>query len=310
MAQPQVIIVPAHSGIGTNPPIQIPIGAGTVTVLNLDPNLGLTLCNTLDFATSSTWPLPPNISIPQTDVNNLWAQNEHSSDIEVLVIAGVVPITYVPISGNETLTVVGNETLSVDNSNAVAPQAGTSISLLGNTAQIMPSVLGTLEFSVTITTYSGTATFQLLFANTSNTQYSSKTTTITPTGVGQVINSSVTINGVSLGQSIELAIYWNTFTAGATISFDLTSATFIANAITISAPPPSANGVIINYSLSSVGSGTALVKDVAGNLLGSINLAQPIGSYSIDVPILVTSASMVITNSESNLNIISAYSHV
>ena len=57
MSKPQVIAVPALAGMHTNPPVQIPISVGVVTLINLSNTMGLTLCNDDKFVPSTTWPL-------------------------------------------------------------------------------------------------------------------------------------------------------------------------------------------------------------------------------------------------------------
>jgi len=93
MSKPTVITVPANAGFGTTPPVQIPLGAGgSVTLFNLDTTNGLTLCNDSQFQPSSTWPLKQGNVLPITGINNLWAQNPNSVNVEILVLEGVVPV--------------------------------------------------------------------------------------------------------------------------------------------------------------------------------------------------------------------------
>jgi hypothetical protein len=100
MARPQVIVIPPLSGIGAVMPAQIPLtGTTVVTLVNLDRNLGVTLCNTTDFAPNTTWPLGPSNVIPQPGVNNLWVQNPNTEGIEILVLEGIVPVTNFYSSG-------------------------------------------------------------------------------------------------------------------------------------------------------------------------------------------------------------------
>ena len=93
MSKPQVITIPANAGFGTVPPVQIPLSDGSaVTLINLDYNLGVTLCNDSNFAPSSVWPLQQLNALPITDVNNLWVQNPNNANVELLVLAGVMPV--------------------------------------------------------------------------------------------------------------------------------------------------------------------------------------------------------------------------
>ncbi len=100
MSRPQVINVPPYAGIGTVPPVQVPlINNQTVTLINQNNYLGLTLCNTSDFNPGTTWPLPPSTSAAQPGINNLWVQNPNNVEIEVLVLEGAMPINLVSSNG-------------------------------------------------------------------------------------------------------------------------------------------------------------------------------------------------------------------
>jgi len=93
MSAPQTATIPGLSGIGANAKIQIPsVTSGNPTIVNLSPNLTITLCNDDTFAVGNTWQLGPNSSQPLPGVGTLFAQNPNTSDINVLVIDGVVPI--------------------------------------------------------------------------------------------------------------------------------------------------------------------------------------------------------------------------
>ncbi len=94
MSKPQVITIPANAGFGTAPAVQIPLTDGSaITLINLDYNLGVTLCNDSGFNTNSTWPLQQLNALPITDINNLWVQNPNAADIQLLVLAGVMPVS-------------------------------------------------------------------------------------------------------------------------------------------------------------------------------------------------------------------------
>lgn len=94
MSKPQVINVPPYAGVGTVPPVQVPlINNEPVTIFNLDNNLGLTLCNDERFDPASTWPLQQGNVLPITGgINNLWIQNPNDIEIRVLVLEGIVPV--------------------------------------------------------------------------------------------------------------------------------------------------------------------------------------------------------------------------
>jgi hypothetical protein len=97
MARPQVVIVPALAGIGSNPPTQIPLSGGTtITIVNQNNYLGLTLCETESFEPSTTWSLPASASMPQTGMNTLFAQNSSNYPVTLLVYTGVLPISFTP----------------------------------------------------------------------------------------------------------------------------------------------------------------------------------------------------------------------
>ena len=92
MSKPQVIVVPPNAGIGTVPPIQVPLGIGdNITLINLSSYLGLTLCNDNEFNAASTWPLYPGSVNPQPGINNLWIKNPHNTQVSVLVLQGIIP---------------------------------------------------------------------------------------------------------------------------------------------------------------------------------------------------------------------------
>lgn len=93
MSKPQVVQVAAMAGTGTVPACQIPLSLGGVTVINLDYNLGVTLCNDEQFNDSTTWPLQQLNALPITGVNNLWVQNPNNSPIKLLILQGVMPVS-------------------------------------------------------------------------------------------------------------------------------------------------------------------------------------------------------------------------
>ena len=100
MSKPQVINVPPNAGIGTVPPVQVPlIGSSAITLINQNSYLGLTLCNDDRFNPTTTWPLSPGAAQPQTGVNNLWIQNPNTEQITVLVIEGIIPTALTAPSG-------------------------------------------------------------------------------------------------------------------------------------------------------------------------------------------------------------------
>jgi hypothetical protein len=93
MSKPQVITVAALAGMGTMPPQQVPLDTDVVTLVNLDRNLGVTLCNDDNFEPSNTWPLGPSNVIPQPGINNLWVQNPNSVPVMILVLEGIVTVS-------------------------------------------------------------------------------------------------------------------------------------------------------------------------------------------------------------------------
>lgn len=98
MSRPQVIVIPALAGIKNNPAIQIPLGFGSVvTLVNQSNYLGLTLCTDNNFSATTTWPLPASVVAPQTGVDNLWVQNPHNVDIQLVVYSGLVPVSLASI---------------------------------------------------------------------------------------------------------------------------------------------------------------------------------------------------------------------
>ena len=100
MSKPQVIVVPPNAGIGTVPPVQVPLINDTaVTLINQDNYLGLILCNDDHFNPTSVWPLPPSTAAPQPGINNLWIQNPNNKQIQVLVVQGIVPMELVSSNG-------------------------------------------------------------------------------------------------------------------------------------------------------------------------------------------------------------------
>lgn len=101
MAKPQIITIAAGAGItGRQPAQQIPLGvSGVVTLVNQSSTLSLTLCTNDQFSTGTTWPLPPNTSAPQTDVDNLWVQNPNLYPVNVLVMEGIIPYSLTTANG-------------------------------------------------------------------------------------------------------------------------------------------------------------------------------------------------------------------
>ena len=94
MSKPQVINVPALAGMGTVPPVQVPlIDGNAITIINLDGSLGVTLCNDDQFNPTSTWPLNQLNVLPMTGINNLWIQNPNSVGVQVLVLQGIMPVS-------------------------------------------------------------------------------------------------------------------------------------------------------------------------------------------------------------------------
>jgi len=97
MSKPQVISVPAHAGVGNVPSVQIPLSGTSITLVNLDQNLGLTLCTDDNFYPNTTWPFPAGNAIPQPEIDNLWVQNPNTASVNILVLEGIVPVsTYFP----------------------------------------------------------------------------------------------------------------------------------------------------------------------------------------------------------------------
>jgi len=119
MSKPQVIVVPALAGIGINAPVQVPLSTDTITLVNLSTTLGLILCNDDRFAPTTTWPLSGGITAPQPGLNNLWVQNPNNYDVNVLVLEGIVPLTFSPntfnIGGllNVQLNITGTSTIQL-----------------------------------------------------------------------------------------------------------------------------------------------------------------------------------------------------
>ncbi|HEY1645949.1 MAG TPA: hypothetical protein VGF75_06315 [Candidatus Saccharimonadales bacterium] len=81
---PTVIQIPNGSGVGTQPPIQIPLlESSIISLVNLS-DVTLTLCN--DDTFNTTWPLGPNITQPEPGVDNLWVMNDSGNDAQILVL--------------------------------------------------------------------------------------------------------------------------------------------------------------------------------------------------------------------------------
>lgn len=100
MSKPQVIVIPPLAGEGSVSPVQVPIANGSVvTLVNLNRNLGVTLCNDDLFAPATTWPLGPSNVIPQPGIDNLWVKNPNTEPIEILVLEGSVAVTNFYSSG-------------------------------------------------------------------------------------------------------------------------------------------------------------------------------------------------------------------
>ncbi len=94
MSKPQVIVIPANAGTGTTPAVQIPLAENSaITLINLDYNLGVTLCNDDHFSPTTTWPLQQLNALPIAGINNLWVQNSNNANVELLVLQGIVPVS-------------------------------------------------------------------------------------------------------------------------------------------------------------------------------------------------------------------------
>ena len=79
--------------MGTTPPVQIPLIDGPVTLINLDWSNGVTLCNDDLFNPTSTWPLNQLNVLPMIGLNNLWIQNPNNTQVQVLVLQGIMPVS-------------------------------------------------------------------------------------------------------------------------------------------------------------------------------------------------------------------------
>ena len=94
MSKPQVIIIAANAGVGSQPAQQIPTGtSGAITLINLSNNLGLILSDSSDFSTS--WPLNAATVLPQTGISTLFVMNTNNTPIQVEVLQGIVPVSSV-----------------------------------------------------------------------------------------------------------------------------------------------------------------------------------------------------------------------
>lgn len=294
MSKPQVIIVPPNAGIGTTPAVQIPIIGGVVTLLNLNTTLGLTLCTDQNFSPNTTWPLPPNVSIPHTDINNLWAQNSSTSTIQVLVLQGIIPVTYVPTTGAQNLTVSGNNPIII---------TPTPASFQNYNLQPIPSGYITLTLTIQILTVSSPPVgFGVNIWNGANTTTIGDISWPTTPVVGQQYTGEISFDGTT-NASVNTEASANGYT------FEVLTATASASTIAISNAPPQATAQTITYQITSTGTGTAPITDSAGNVLGHINLNQAPGTYTTTVPIVVTGSASTINNSTTSLKVISVYSH-
>jgi len=111
---PTVIQVPALCGVGTMPPVQVPLlESSIISLVNLS-NIDFILCNDDTFTT--TWPLPAGATQPEPGIDNLWIRNPNTTDGEVLVLTydarfpGLVPQPISGSSGYASLTGAGQTT--------------------------------------------------------------------------------------------------------------------------------------------------------------------------------------------------------
>jgi hypothetical protein len=126
MSAPTVVIVASGAGINRQPAQQIPIGeSNEVTLLNLSTTQILTLCNDQTFNPGITWPLLPGEVLSLTS-NNIWVQNPSLLAVSILVINGIVPITFNPAAG---LSVLGGISLC----------QAQNVTYAGNTNPLMPA---------------------------------------------------------------------------------------------------------------------------------------------------------------------------
>ncbi len=280
MSRPQVINVPPSAGVGSVPAVQIPTSSSVITLLNLSSSLGLTLCTDPNFEPTTTWPLPPNVSIPHTDMNNLWAQNNNSDTVQVLVIQGIIPITYVPTTGAQNLAIKGSTNV------VVTPLSSTSWNL-----QPMADSYQTLTMVLNVTAV-GTGNSWTL---------TSGSTTL---GTGPVLPLGNNTQTITFDGSIYNSV---TLDQDSGNTFTVVSASSGATNVSIAPAPPGTTSQNITYTITQPSTGTANIVDTAGNTLGSIDLNQPAGTYTIAVPVVTTGTSSLITNTNAYLKVLAAY---
>ena len=105
-SSPQVITVPAGAGVGLGAPIQTPsVDSGSPTLVNLSPNLTLVLCNDSNF--SNTYNLSQGQSLPLPGAGSVFIQNPNNVNLNVLVLDGIVPVTFSTPPNQGGLSIAG-----------------------------------------------------------------------------------------------------------------------------------------------------------------------------------------------------------
>ena len=187
MSKPQVIIIAANAGVGSQPAQQIPTGtSGAITLINLSNNLGLILSDSSDFSTS--WPLNAATVLPQTGISTLFVMNTNNTPIQVEVLQGIVPVSsvYKPNLGGMVFA-VGEYAGNTINTMLPAPPVGFAYNIV-NISYATSAPCGPLSSQLILCAGNNTQPF---FQAASTMEHLGFTFADTKNFVGLVINNSI-----------------------------------------------------------------------------------------------------------------------
>ena len=206
MSKPQVIIIAANAGVGSQPAQQIPTGtSGAITLINLSNNLGLILSDSSDFSTS--WPLNAATVLPQTGISTLFVMNTNNTPIQVEVLQGIVPVSsvYKPNLGGMLFSVNGYAGNTI-NTVLPVPPVGFAYNIV-NISYATTALCGPLS-SQLILCAGGTG--QPFLQAASTMEHLGFTFADTKNFVGLVINNSIIAQLIpALGNGFQVNLVYN-----------------------------------------------------------------------------------------------------
>lgn len=269
MSKPQVINVPPNSGFGTVPPVQVPlINNEPVTLFNMNAILGLTLCNDDRFNPTTTWPLNGGMTLPITGgVNNLWIQNPNNSLIQLLVLQGIVPVSFnvmYPPSFSIAPVITNSETLVT-----IIPGLKVNFTQASPGYIIFPSYASDLTLDINFTAgdgITGGITHIIVYGEPSGYDYvtlsiSNNTAT---SALSTIISTDTELKFIP--QSSNDYAFFNTITV---YYFAFSPITKFAT------------DIILTYQILNSITSKAVITDISYNVLGTIDMSDVPGIYTI-----------------------------